>query len=315
MGSQIFSLSQALSIIRPCIVQITLFASGLPEEVQEEYNLPYLKYPLGTGFFVNDEGYVITANHVVEGGLSDLDLIEARYKKLKVGVAQPNEIPRLAEYYEKKTHDWSAQFTYVDFDIVEQDERVDLCLLHLKYNPFENRLCETPRLKSNITIDFQEVPLLYGIPFPHRDRPNEGVDIAMSGYPFGEPNLFTTKGCVASSWYYEWKLKDNPIVLPEVPGHIQFAMSHEKQYFFYGDIPSYGGHSGAPVYLVNNAEVIGICISGKVQEALDTEEQVIYTREESPILYDIGVTKITPVHAARRLLMRHGKLWKLPFTN
>lgn len=309
---QNLNLISALKLIRPCIVQITLFATKLSAEDKERLGKNYINHPLGTGFFVNDEGFVVTANHVITEGINSIKRIKAGYKKLKVGVAQPNEIHRLAELAQKNTYDWAGNFTYVDFDIIGNDIRTDLCLLELKRNPFDNRFCEKPRLKSNIKIDFREVPLLYNTALHHRYEPQEGARIAMSGYPFGYPTLFTTQGNIASAWYYEWKPKDNPIILPDMPELVKFFQSHYRQYFWWGDIPSYRGHSGAPVFLINNADLIGVCTSGRIQEAIDEEDRIILTGTESPIYYDIGVTKITPIPAVNRLTIKYGQVCTYP---
>ncbi|MEJ2691254.1 MAG: S1C family serine protease, partial [Deltaproteobacteria bacterium] len=79
------SLSQAIDKVRNAIVQVRVKISHSQEEIQKNHKLKLFKSSiLGTGFFVNDDGYVVTANHVVS------DFINDQHARLKVYVAYQN---------------------------------------------------------------------------------------------------------------------------------------------------------------------------------------------------------------------------------
>lgn len=82
-------------------------------------------------------------------------------KSLKIGVARSNELTDWsAELGERRTFDWRAQFTYVDFDVIGKDEKSDLMLLKLKKNPFTGKLSSGIKIP---TIGYErEVTTLFG---------------------------------------------------------------------------------------------------------------------------------------------------------
>jgi S1-C subfamily serine protease len=73
-------LPQAIEQIRPSIVQFCFMATELSEKLRQQVGAPFLKKVIGTGFFVNDEGYVITARHVLQGGMQIVSRIDAGKK-------------------------------------------------------------------------------------------------------------------------------------------------------------------------------------------------------------------------------------------
>ena len=115
-------LAEAVERIRPSIVQIALMANDLSEDLLSKVGRPFLHIPLGSGFFVNEGGYVITANHVVDAGRQQIQQLPAGQKRLLVGLAHPN------------TENMRGNFTLVAFDVLGNDTRHDLALLKLRQN-------------------------------------------------------------------------------------------------------------------------------------------------------------------------------------
>lgn len=94
------TLADAIDIIRPSVVQISLFSPNNP-----------LKYPiLGTGFWIHDEGYLLTARHVIEAGIADLRKLNISDGSFILGLAMPN------------TENMRACFTYLQVDVAADDE-------------------------------------------------------------------------------------------------------------------------------------------------------------------------------------------------
>jgi len=302
-------LSESIELIRPCIVQIALVAEGLSGDSREMFNTDNIELSIGTGFYVNRDGYAITANHVITKGNEEISKIQAENKSLKIGVAQPNELARqFPDLFEPKMYDWRANFTFTEFDIVDQDEKSDLVLLKMEKNPFSKELT------SGRFVEEKEVPLLYGTahqPMAIEGRPPDGSRIAISGFPLGQPILFTTCGIIASSWYYEIRKRETGIIPKHVPLEIRQILAHELVDAYYGDIETYPGHSGAPVYFIEDGKIIGVCVSNPLLEVIDENLESVSLRNRK-IYFRSGITQIVPIYLVNRLLIRNGILWAPP---
>src|SRR6266487_298915 len=150
-------LPEAIEAIRPSIVQLMFFAAGFPYEVRRRLNRPFLAAPLGTGFFVHTDGYVVTANHVVEAGNHLLQQIQAQEKKIQVGIALPNN------------ENMRGNFSVVDYELTATDPRHDLALIRLRNNPLRGQV------RSGIVIADREVPVMSRLPMIDDRRPKEGA--------------------------------------------------------------------------------------------------------------------------------------------
>jgi S1-C subfamily serine protease len=278
------SVPKAIEAIRPSIVQILLLASGFSEDVQREIGRPFINQPIGTGFFVNQDAYVITARHVVEGGRQRLEQIQADRKQLLVGVAQPN------------TENMRGNFSAVDFDLIEADTRHDLALLRLRRNPFRSEM------RSGIRIGENEVPLLFGAVAIDPNRPKDGVAIGISGYPLGQPVLVTNVGCLATSWAFEFHEVS-------VPGAPQWFTMPEVADTYLADIEVNRGNSGAPVYLIENATVVGVCVGSKPAPVRDQRGNNVSIGNDK-LYYSSGLTMLVPVRYVIELLRSHNLNWQ-----
>src|ERR1017187_9656896 len=65
------TLSDSIDYISPYVVQINIIATELGD------GRPFLEIPVGSGFILNKDGYVITANHNIESGRQYLQQIQA----------------------------------------------------------------------------------------------------------------------------------------------------------------------------------------------------------------------------------------------
>lgn len=85
------SLADVIDAVRPSVVQIGFTVFGLTEEQLKELgaSMVYSK-PLGTGFFVNDEAYVITAHHVIAAARKLGEQFPDAEVRIGVGMAYEN---------------------------------------------------------------------------------------------------------------------------------------------------------------------------------------------------------------------------------
>jgi S1-C subfamily serine protease len=273
------NLTQAIEQIRPSVVQILLLATDFSEILRGEV-LPFVSHVLGTGFLVNPDGFAITAHHVIEGGHSIAEQIQAGQKQILVGLAQPN------------TENMRGNFAVVDFEVIEKDVRHDLALLKLKRNPFKGEV------RSGIVIGDKEVPLLFGTAMLNPKRPKDGAAVGISGYPLGEPVLVTNAGWMATSWAFE--IKEVP-----VPGAPEWFCMPDIADAYLADVEVNPGNSGAPVFLVENATVIGVCIGSKLAPIRNQQGNV----EEPKLFYSSGLTVVVPVSYVIELLKKHHLTW------
>src|SRR6266850_1140164 len=237
------TLPEAIEFVRPSVVQISARIDPVPNP-SGPIPIPGRPaiVPLGTGFMVNAEGYVITARHVIEA-LQSLQV--PGNKRLLIGVALPN-----LENFKAGGASISIRgsFANVECDVVEEDALHDIALLKMKQNPFTGGMgmfMKTP--EGSINYPHKVATLLPG-------RPQDGERIAVSGYPLSNTVLVTTSGNLASAWDYETK----QLQMPGARGGFPIPENVDS---YLADMHVNPGNSGGPVYSVEQGSVIGICVS------------------------------------------------------
>src|SRR6266852_1931270 len=282
------NLPGAFEYLRPSVVQMVLSLDQPSGSAAAIFGGKlFLNLALGTGFFVNEDGYVVTARHVVKA-FENLQ-IEAR-KRLFVGMAGPDM---------ENLHGISIRgnFTQLEFDIVDEDARHDLILLKLKRNPFKG--------ETGIFMQAgdKKIDWLHKAAILSPDRPRDGEAVAVSGYPLSSTVLVTTSGNLASSWSYEIQ----EIQVPSAPAWFRMPDVADS---YLADVRVNGGNSGGPVYSVESSRVIGVCVSfhtAPVQYGNGNQEPV--TIGGRPLLYNSGLSDVVPIRYVIDMLKKHNLKW------
>lgn len=259
-------LPAAIKHVQPSIVQIKLLAYGLPRGVRVPQSIN-LDRALGTGFVISLEGYVVTANHVMEEGSRALESVQAEMKKLLIGFAYRN------------TQEMRGNFTLMDFDLVAVDRVHDIALLKL-------RSTEIPPLIGNAP------PLRLESVVLNLDRPEDGVAIGISGYPLNQSVLVTNGGFMATSWAFDRRQLQSP----GTPG---FYRKLDIADSYWADINVNPGNSGGPVYLASDGSVIGVCVAYVPTEVRDSKGGV------ENHYYNTGLAVVVPSRYVADLLESH----------
>ncbi len=168
------TLPDAIEYVRPSVIQMTMMLDNFSGSAVAAFGGKlFVAFPLGTGFLVNEDGYVVTALHVVRA--FQAYQVEGR-KRLLVGVAAPN------------SENIRGNFAQIEFDIVEEDAGHDLVLLKLKRNPFKGEIGIFMKTGDK-SIEWPHKAVILS-----RGRPRDGEIIAVSGYPLSSTVLITTSG-------------------------------------------------------------------------------------------------------------------------
>jgi len=216
---------------------------------------------------------------VIIQGQKLLEQTQAEIKRISVGIALQN------------TENMRGVFSIVDFDLIDQDIRHDLALLKLRKNPF------THEVRSGIYIGGTELPLLYGTPKINSNRPIDGTSIGISGYPLSETVLVTNSGVVASSWSIDSMEISVGAAIPE------FTFPDIGDVYL-GDIEINPGDSGAPIYLVDNASIIGLCVASKPSPVRNQNGNPVVSYGQR-LYFSSGLTIIVPTRYIIELLERN----------
>jgi S1-C subfamily serine protease len=113
------------------------------------------------------------------------------------------------------------------------------------------------------------------------DKLRAGAQLAVSGYPLDEPSLVTNAGILASTYS-----PANP------PASLQEC--------YLGDFTANPGNSGGPVYAVNDATVIGVCVGARTTPVMNSRVP------GAGGFYSAGLTVIVPAMDVLKLLAEHG---------
>lgn len=282
------SLADATKLVSPSVVQITYQMDQFPEETKRALGASFRVGPAGTGFIVNEDGYVVTALHVLSffENLHEFPIGGHAYpvgrNRLLVGIPFPNT--------ETGSLEIRASFSTVPFTVVDTDAVHDLALLKTERRPFILQAAQHVATFSTI-------------------RPEDGEEVAVSGYPLGQRELVTTSGSVASAWAYEETKESSP----SRPG---FTMPDTKDIFLV-DLHLNHGNSGGPVYSKETAAVIGVA------DAYALEDNVMVAalpgRQPDPafdqnsgraLMTNAGLGIVVPSRYVVALLQKNNVKWK-----
>jgi S1-C subfamily serine protease len=271
----------AVDAIRPSVVQVVFSAEGIPDDVATRVGGPTLNRPIGTGFLLNEDAYVVTAKHVVDGARRLASETRAATSRLQVAESlSVTSGPPVA---------MRGVFTSTGADVVDEDERHDVALLKLGQNPFAGEL------RSLIAFQDQAIPVPCKAASSHADRPRDGESVGISGYPLGQPVLITSTGVVASGWVTD-------VQRIQVPGIVMFSLDLADVYWV--DATVNPGNSGGPVYLIEDASVVGMCVATRLVPVVPNVHV-----EGQPLSYSAGMTVVVPVPYIAAIAEKNGTSW------
>lgn len=284
-GSQ--NLPDTIDQVRPTVIRVVTVC-GYETEARTPEHSPrgFSAVRGGTGFWVSDEGFLLTAAHVVDscpvtarGASNESGVL--RGHRLAVGLALPHTATDQTQTREN--------FTFVDAEIIDSDRVHDVALLRALQNPFRTRVT------SGYTLNGMELEL--GRPRTatlSTRKIREGESIAISGYPLDQSVFDTNAGIVASA--HSSKDFELPTYFNSVTDQARVRVDFD---LYECDMRVNHGNSGGPVYAVSSGEVIGICSAFRNAPLEAVERQ----RSDS---YNSGLAVIVPIAYGTILMSKHG---------
>ena len=268
----------SIALMKPSVVQIKFKSDSAKPEHQEGI--------AGTGVVVSDEGYVLTAAHVVTGTEAGLRGEGATKVEFFVGVSITMSGPAANS---------GGSFSYIPCTIKDTDPAHDIAILQLAQNPFAEAF------RRGIEIGDKEPKVMLGVAKMDQSVPTEGQTILVSGYPLSIPMLVTQKGMIASEPFTGAQTQR-----PNTPAG---SLTPEIEDSILLDAVVNSGISGGPVYLPGEHSVLGIC------EAF--EPSPIFTSQQPQTVVpgagqNIGLAMVIPIKYAIALLQKNKIETKLP---
>ena len=215
--------------IKPSVVQIKFKSDAAKPEYQEGI--------AGSGIVVSDEGYVLTAAHVMTETEAALRGNGATKVEFFAGI--------LIDTMPGAGANSRGSFAYIPCTIKDTDPVHDIAILQLTQSPFS----EAFRLA--IKVGDKEPKVTIGVAKLDQSLPPEGQTVLVSGYPLSIPTFVTQKGMIASETFTAAQMKGPSARADSVTPEIEDAM--------FLDAVVNPGISGGPVYLPGEHSVIGIC--------------------------------------------------------
>jgi S1-C subfamily serine protease len=199
-------------------------------------NTAYNITPIGTGVIVNNDGYVITAGHLIDAGQQYIQQSQSEIKKLGIIIVGPSA--GVAPLYQLTN----------DFDVIGRDEKHDLALLKIKMTQ-----SMTPEGDMESFVHY-----IYGIDgtldvgdAPFTTNVSQNSRIAITGYTSAQLTLETKDGKVTSA-----QIPDiNNSLISVVTGNVTYNFTD----YYQTDITANSIFSGSPVYSTSNGTIMGIC--------------------------------------------------------
>lgn len=266
------SVAEAVERVNPSIVQIKL---RIEQEPAKKGDLPNYVDGKGTGFWVSEDGYVVTARHVVKP-------TDGKVKELFVALPiPPVDGPAVMR----------GIFQVTRASIVAEDAANDLVLVKTEINPFRDQMKPMMKL-GNREISYQKHAIAQLDP----NRPKEGTQIVVTGYPLDEPVTVTNVGYLATAWGIN---SDSVRTLtPSATGISNVYLA---------DMRINHGNSGGPVYSAETGFVIGVCVAFKLAplEAITPNGAKAGVKIDGiPLMYNSGISYVVPIEYAIKLLKR-----------
>jgi S1-C subfamily serine protease len=229
-------------------------------------------FNVGTGFFAGNDGSVITVRHLIDACAKYVgSSVLAHHNEegfLRVGVPFP--------VVESSNLSVDPQFDVYDADVVDEDPAHDLALIR----PARNLISS-----NSSAVALPREPLRTAVAL-FSQRPDEGLSVATSGYPFGSDALITTFGYIASSWESSGAFG---LIVPEP----------QDADLYLGDFTVNAGNSGGPVYSTSDARVVGIC------EGYRDASVFLGSKSPTDLTYNSGLSVIIPAKYIDELLTRN----------
>jgi S1-C subfamily serine protease len=269
----------SIAQMKPSVVQIKFKSDAAKPEYQNGV--------AGTGIVVSDEGYVLTAAHVIAETEAALRAANATKIEFFVGISIDAIVGPGANS--------RGSFAYIFCAIKDTDPAHDIAILQLAQSPFSEAF------RLGLKTGDKEPKVTLGVAKLDQSLPPEGQTVLVSGYPLSGPTLVTQKGMIASEPF--------SVVQMQRPNAPAGSLTPEIEDSILLDAVVNSGNSGGPVYLPGEHSVVGICDAYEPSAIFATQR----TQAVVPgAAQNSGLAVVIPIKYAIGLLQKNKIETKLP---